>query len=255
MIFDAERREREWSRRVSGLGADRRSVVYLAPGDLGPKLAGRPLWDVAPALGRVMVASRADILLVDSILPAIGVGEERLRSDAQAPFLYVDALEALGRPSVSFGHPPKGQPEGDPFGSLAWLAAMRLTWIGTRAEGDAHRVRWRPRKRNERGHIAGVLLTFEYGLDGRLCGVQRDDDEESTRDWILAALIAGPRTVSALADELLEDAEEPPSDDRRARVKQRLAQALLRMKREGWVSKDGTTGPGVRWHLRLEDRP
>jgi hypothetical protein len=44
---------------------------------------------------------------------------------------------------------------------------MRLTWIGTRAEGDGHRVRWRPRKRNERGHIAGVLLTVGYREDGR----------------------------------------------------------------------------------------
>ena len=56
---------------------------------------------------------------------------------------------------------------------MAWVAAMRMTWIGTRGEGDGHHVRWRPRKRNERGYIAGVLLTFEYGDDGRPCAVTR----------------------------------------------------------------------------------
>jgi hypothetical protein len=62
-------------------------------------------------------------------------------------------------------------------------------------------VRWRPRKRkrNARGHIAGVLLTFEYGRDGRLAAVTREDDEASTREWLLAALVAGPRKVSELA--------------------------------------------------------
>jgi hypothetical protein len=155
---------------------------------------------------------------------------------------------------VSLGHTPKGQPEGDPFGSFAWVGAMRLTWLGTRAEGDSHRVRWRPRKRNERGHVPGVLLSFTYGADGRLAGATREDDEESTRDWILAQLVRGPATVAQLAGELLEDSDEPPTEDRKARIKQRLGQALLRMKREGWVLKDGTSGTGVRWHLKLEDQ-
>ena len=138
-IYDAERRPREWSRRVQGLGGDRSGVVYIGPEDLGPRLAGRPLWESAGAIGQLMTAAGADLLIVDSILPAVGVGEERLRSDAQAPYLYVQALDALGKPSLSLGHPPKGQPEGEPFGSMAWVAAMRMTWLGTRAEGDGHR--------------------------------------------------------------------------------------------------------------------
>jgi hypothetical protein len=52
-IFDAERRPREWARRVSGLGGDRSRVVYLEPEDLPTNLRGRPLWDVAPAIGQV----------------------------------------------------------------------------------------------------------------------------------------------------------------------------------------------------------
>lgn len=250
MIYDAERRPREWARRVSGLQGDRSRVAYMGPEDLPRPLIGKPLWDVAPAIGVVAAEAGADLLIVDSILPAIGVGEERLKSDAQAPFLYVQALDALRMPSLSFGHPPKGQPEGDPFGSMAWVAAMRMTWIGTKAEGDGHRVRWRPRKRNERGHIAGILLTVQYGLDGRPCAVEREDDEESTRDWLLLALKNGARGVADLADDLLEESDEHVLEDTRLRTKERLSRCLRRMSHEGFVERQGGAGRGAKWALR-----
>ena len=139
---------------------------------------------MAEYLGKLVRYAGVDVLFVDSVMPAVGLGEDRLKSDPQVPYLWVAALDALGIPSLSFGHPPKGQPEGEPFGSFAWVAAVRLTLLGTKAEGDAHRIRWRARKRNERGHIPGVLLTVDYGDDGRPCHVDRADDEESTRDWI-----------------------------------------------------------------------
>ena len=249
VIFDAERRPREWARRVAGLGGDRSRVIYIDPGDLGPKLAGRPFWEIAPAVGRIVKAAGGDVFLLDSILPAVGVGEERLRSDAQAPFLFVAALDALVVTSVSFGHPPKGQPEGDPFGSMAWLAAFRLTWLGTKAEGDGHRVRWRPKKRNERGHIPGVLLTVDYD-DGRPCAVDRADDEGSTRDWILAALVHGPAAVADMAEMMLDEMDDAPVGEL-DRIKERLGRALRRMAGEGWVEKLGTKGLGVRWTLRI----
>jgi hypothetical protein len=249
-IFDAERRPREWARRVSGLGGDRSRVVYLEPTDLGTKLAGRPFWEQAEDVARVLRAAGCDLFLLDSLLPASGIGEDRLKSDAQAPFLFVSALEGLGLPSLAFGHPPKGQPEGDPFGSMAWLAAFRLTWLGTSAEGDGHRVRWRPRKRNERGHIPGFLLTVAYGDDGRPCSVERADDDENTRDWILGGLVSGPRSMADLAEELLGEAENPPAGEL-DRIKERLGRALRRMAREGWVEKIGSKGPSVRWVLRV----
>ena len=49
MVYDAERRPREWSRRVSGLGGDRSRVVYVEPTDLPSSHVGRPLWDLAIA--------------------------------------------------------------------------------------------------------------------------------------------------------------------------------------------------------------
>jgi hypothetical protein len=196
-----------------------------------------------------MKAAGADLLIVDSVLPAVGLGEERLRTDAQVPFLYAAALDSLGYSALSFGHPPKGQPEGEPFGSFAWTAAHRLTWIGTRAEGEGHVIRWRPRKRNERGHIPGFLLTFEYGADGRPCSVTRTDDEESTRDWIRAALVPRTRTVADMAEELLAEVESPMQGEL-DRIKARLGQALGRMRKDGLVDKNGTSGPGVRWFLK-----
>ena len=160
-------------------------------------------------------------------------------------------LDALGIPSLSFGHPPKGQPEGEPFGSVAWVNAMRLTWNGTHAEGDGHVVRWRPRKRNERGHIPGVLLTFDYGDDNRLSSVTREDDEESTRDWLMAALTAGPRGAADLADELAEESEDHVTEDGLRRIKERLGRALRRMERDGAVVKEGGRGgPKVKWGLK-----
>ena len=246
MVYDAERRPREWSRRVAGLGGDRSRCVYVEPVDLPAKLAGRPLWEVSEYLGRIAARAGADLLIIDSIMPAVGLGEDRLKSDPQVPYLWVAALDALRIPSLSFGHPPKGQPEGEPFGSFAWAAAMRLTWLGTKAEGDGHRIRWRPRKRNERGHIPGVLLSVDYGDDGRPCGVTRADDEESTRDWLLAALIHGPRGVADMTEDVLAELEAAPAGEV-DRVKERLSRALRRMLREGWVEKIGSRGRGVQW--------
>ena len=150
---------------------------------------------------------------------------------------------------MSFGHPPKGQPAGEPFGSVSWTNAMRMTWSGLAAEGDGHHVRWRPRKRNERGRLSGVLLTFEYDQAGRLCAASREDDEEVTRDWILRGLVDGPRTVYDLVDELLDEEEEAPTNDSRERARGRIAHALRRMQRDGWIGKAGKDGRADRWVL------
>jgi len=98
------------------------------------------------------------------------------------------------------------------------------------------------------------LLTFEYDASGRLCGVTRADDEEVTRDWVLAALVHGPRSVADLAEDLLAETEDvtPGVSDR---IKERLAQALRRMKKDGWVVRNGVSGPRVTWSLNAkEDR-
>jgi hypothetical protein len=215
-------------------------------------MLGRPLWDCAPGIGAILKPAGADVLFLDSVLPAVGMGEDRLRSDAQVPFLFTSALDSLGRPSLAFGHPPKGQPEGEPFGSFAWVAANRLVWLGTRAESERHAIRWRPKKRNERGHIPGILLTFSYGLDGRPESVTWADDDESTRDWILAALVNGPRSIGDMAEEMFAEMDDAPAGET-DRIHERLKKALGRMARDGWVIKSGTYGPRVTWSLRVSD--
>jgi hypothetical protein len=248
-VYDAERRPREWSRRVAGLGGDRSRIVYVEPSDLGPKHAGRPLWEATEALAPILRSAGADALLIDSVLPACGIAEERLRSDAAAPFLYVAALDALGIVTVSFGHPPKGRPEGEPFGSMAWVAAMRLTWLGSDAPTDGgKRVRWRPRKRNERGHVPGILLHFDFGEDGRPCAAQQLDDEQDTRSWLLDALHDGPLTMAELVELAMAD-EEYATADMAERAKERLGSALGRMRRQGQVTREGTSGRNVRWSV------
>jgi hypothetical protein len=235
LIYDPENRPKEWSRRTSGLGIDRSQIAYMQPKELPRSLLGRPLWDVIPHIGKVARAAGADIVFIDSILAGMNIGEERLKSDAQAPYLYVAALDALGIPSVSTGHTSRATPEGEPYGSVSWVNAMRLTWLGTPGEGEGHRVRWRPRKRNERGHIAAVLLRFVYE-DNVLIEVERSDDEENTREWLTTALANGARTVEDLADDLAESSDEltPQAIER---AKTRLRQTLARMKRDGLAAK------------------
>jgi hypothetical protein len=246
MIYDPENRPKEWARRTSGLGIDRSRIIYVQPKELPRALMGRPLWDVIPYIGKIASAAGADILFVDSILGGMGIGEERLKSDAQAPYLYVAALDSLGIPSVSTGHTSRATPEGEPYGSVSWVNAMRLTWLGTPGEGEGHRVRWRPRKRNERGHIPAVLLHFSYD-NNVLTRVERSDDELNTRSWLIAALKAGERTVEDLAEELAESFEEatPAIIDR---TKARLRQALARMKKDFIVAK-ATGRRNAPWRL------
>jgi hypothetical protein len=236
LIYDAENRPKEWARRCEGLGIDRTRVAYVQPRDLPRTLLGQPLWIIVPHLGKLAQHAGAGVLLVDSILAGMNVGEERLKSDAQAPYLYVAALDTIGLPAVSIAHTPRSTPEGDPYGSVSWVNAMRLTWLGTVAEGEGHRVRWRPRKRNERGAIPGVLLHFQYA-DGRtLTGVERFDDELDTRAWITGALARHERTVEELAEQLVETFDEVNAAVLE-RTKSRLRQALNRMKRDLLVTK------------------
>ena len=247
LIYDAENRPKEWARRADGLGIDRTSIAYVQPHDLPKELHGLEVWLIVPYLGRVARAAGADIVFLDSVLAALNVNEERLKSDAGAPYHYVGALDnELGLPSVSIGHTPKGSPEGDPYGSVSWVNAMRLTWLGTPAQGDGHRVRWRPRKRNERGKIAAVQLAFTYGDDGRPVDVERLDDERSTRDWIVSQLMNGPATVEDLAESMAAEGDDY-GDAVVSRCKDQIRMTLNRMRKSGHVHKG--RGRGAPWAL------
>jgi hypothetical protein len=233
-IYDAEARPREWARRLAGLGADRAGVRYIAPVDLARPLRGRPLWDIADALRDTLAADGVDLVIVDSAIRASALADDRARSDPGAPFTYVAALETVCRVPVSLGHPSRGNPDGDPFGSYAWVAAHRLTWHGRRESGGQHRVRWEVRKANERPDtIPAVGLTFEY-RDGLLVAVSRTDDDEDTATWVLARL---PGTVADLVDAWMEDHDEP--DAARQVLTERIGRALRRLRSREVVDRAG----------------
>jgi hypothetical protein len=246
LVYDAEGHPREWRRRVGGLGVALEQVVYVEPLDLPPHQLGKPLDELVPCLGDVVRAANCGILFVDSIMAGSNLAEEGLKNNAGIAYRYTAALAQLGIPSVSIGHPPKHAPEGDPYGAVTWVNAMRLTWLGTLAEGDGHRVRWTVRKKNERGHIPALLFEFEYDKLGCLCGVRCEDDETNTWNWLQAALMDGPRTVDDMADEMAEfDSER--LEVAVPRAKERIRKTLGRKRRLGLVHKTG--GRGAPWAL------
>jgi hypothetical protein len=251
LVYDAERHPREWRRRTEGLGVPPEFVVYRDPTELPSYLLGKPIEYIVPHLGEVARDAGCGILFVDSVLAAANVSEDALRSDAGAPYRYVAALGELGIPSVSLGHTAKMAPGGDPYGSVSWTNAMRLTWHGIHAEGEGHRVRWTPRKRNERGHIPAVLLSFSYDPEDRLCAVRREDDETTTRAWVTDALMGGPRTVDDLAEELA-DLDDGPHAEAVLRAKELVRKTLGRMRHSHLVHKTG--GRGAPWALGAPPR-
>jgi hypothetical protein len=253
-VYDAERRPREWARRVSGLGGDRAAVTYLDPLDLGTKYAGIPIWDAIERIAIVVRATGSDVLIVDSVFTCLNLDERRLLNDPSVPFAYEQALASLGVPVLSFAHPPKGQPEGEPFGSFAWVAAHRLTWVGVRLPGEQHVVRWRVRKANERGHVPGLLLRFGYE-DNRLVGATREDDDQSTRDWLVGALRDGPLTIADLVAREAEEQGEYLSAEATERARSRLAKAVYRMRGDGSVAKAGKEGRATAWQLTIVGLP
>ena len=254
-VYDSERRPREWSRRVSGLGGERTAITYFDPSDLGPSYAGVPIWDAIERIAYVLRETGSDVLMIDSVFTSLNLDERRLLNDPSVPFAYEAALSTLGMPVLSFAHPPKGQPEGEPFGSFAWVAAHRLTWLGVRLPGDEHQVRWRVRKANERGHVPGILLRFGYGDDSRLVSAIREDDDESTRDWILGALRDETKTVADLVALEFEELGDYAGTEATEKAKARLGKAIYRMNRDGWVTKAGKQGRAQKWALSSPRRP
>ena len=97
--------------------------------------------------------------------------------------------------------------------------------------------------------LAGILLDFVYDEDRRVCGVTASDDDETTREWLLAALVPGARKVADLPEEWHADDEDPPTDAVLRLTKAKLGKALQRMRRDGAVLKAGDNR-GATWSPR-----
>jgi hypothetical protein len=247
LIYDAEGHPREWRRRLTGLDIPPEWWVYVEPHELPDHLLGKPLHEVTPHLGDIARAAGCGLLIVDSIMAASNLTEEGIKGDVRAPYRYASALANTGIPSVSIGHTPKNNPGGDPYGSVAWINAARLTWLGTKAAGEGHRVRWQTRKKNERGHVPSILLTFHYDDGQRLCSVTREDDEQATRTWLMDTLAQGPQSVEDLAELMVDSDDEGPIEAAMARAKETIRRTLGRMRKAGLAHK--AAGRGSPWAL------
>lgn len=252
LIYDAEQRARSWRRAVEGLGVDLTSVIYRNPTDLPSSLLGRPLSQVIPHLARVARAADAGMLIIDSLMAAANMDEAGMRGDVVEPYNVARSLGDIGFRSIVVGHPTKANPDGDPYGSVAWYNAARLIWHGSKAEGEGHRVRWVARKKNDRGAIDNVLLSFHYDERGILRDATRENDEQATSDWLTTALIEGPRTVEDMAEDLADE-DDGPYTVALDRSKNRVRQTLGRMKRKGLVHKVSSKR-GSPWALGSPER-
>ena len=95
------------------------------------------------------------------------------------------------------------------------------------------------------------MLSFRYGDDSRLVSVDRENDDESTRDWIIGALREGPKTIADLVALESEELGEYLNSEATEKAKARLGKAIYRLKREGWVSAAGKDGRAKQWTLVL----
>lgn len=181
---------------------------------------GRPFVDIADAVRRKVERDRNGLIIVDSAAYACG-GDP---SDPEAVLRYFNALNSLGKTSLTIAHVPKDSDQDKPFGSVYWSNAARKTWNFQRAQNegeDVIHIGLFNRKVNDgrRDRPIGIRMTFE-GETGPVT-VRREDVADvpelskglPLKQRILEALKQGAMTVDGLARETGE-----PSNKIRARL-------------------------------------
>ena len=198
---------------MRSLHIDTSAVAYMDRDLLPVELRGMSLLD--PHLGDYLLSEMrrmgVGFYVLDNIVTALQVGEERMKSDPQVPWLFRDAVEAWGIPGISFAHPPRGRTDGDPFGSAVWFNACRLLWHGTTAAGgkaDEHHIRWRLHKANNKRKVEPFLLVTSF-RDDLPTDIESRIDSISTRDLLLSIMGARDWSIDDLTDQVLEDDDDP----------------------------------------------
>ena len=129
LILDYENHPTEWARRTFTLygndGGVRDRIHHVAPRGTDWKSRRGPIWEQVEDLKKIIQATGADYLIIDSLIPASG-GADALA--AATPDLYNDALQQLGLPSLSLAHVTKDGAKEYPFGSVMWHNLARLTY-------------------------------------------------------------------------------------------------------------------------------
>lgn len=241
LIVDYENHPDEWARRVDGLGdADSRSaILWVGPYTAAWQGIRGPIWRQAADLRRLAEAWAADVVVIDSIVPACGATDP---TKPEASAQYAAALELIGRPVLSLAHVPKADVAPVyPFGSAFWHNLARVTWSLT--AGAAGQVILTNRKANNYARIGRSVLAITW-----MDGVPRDILERPytavLSERIDTVLGVDPLTVreivARLEDERDEDEPKVKPDSVRAALRRGLRATPARYVVAG-------TGDGAKW--------
>jgi hypothetical protein len=268
MVYDAEGREQEWRRRASGLLVPEDRFIVVNAKDLGPRHAGKPIWDITDRLDRIRKDCGATLMGVDSLMSAINIDGDRMKSDPVAPWTYLRAMESFGITSASLAHPASGSRTA-PYGSVNWRNAARLIPLGKPGpDGGPNTltISWVISKGNERDKAGPeVRLRFHYvGPRGMtsLAGVERLDvsgpkptkaPAVTTRQWLTRVM--GDGRPHATIDLAILMAGKGATEEMVAKAQTLISNTLNGMRKAGLVFKPGSgSGTGTTWML-IEGNP
>lgn len=208
LIVDYENHPDEWARRINGIGADASlmdQVLHVAP--LTAAWGGKrgALWVQAADLRQLSIAFGADVMLVDSLVPACG-GTDALKPEAAA--LYAGGLEYIGLPTLSLAHVTKEHDLRYPFGSVFWHNLARTTWSLKQVGGA---VLLAHRKHNNYAKLPRQQIEVTWSSDGTPQSVWERSHSEALAQRISYLLggqaLSATQIVDLLNEELDEDDE------------------------------------------------
>lgn len=238
LILDYEYHPEEWARRYHGLagkaGVD--AVLHVSPG--APTWAGTrgPIWEQLYELAEILDETRADVLVVDSIVTACAGADPM---DPGTAAQYALALQYLEVPVLSLAHVTKADDVRYPFGSIFWHNLARVTWSMTK---DGDRRILTSRKANNYGPQGRFVATITWH-DGLPRDVHEQGYSQALADRIDEVLVAAmpvARIVALLNEDAGDDVDRVKPDSIRAALRRGLSTDPKRFTVEG-------AGDGAVW--------
>jgi hypothetical protein len=199
LILDYEGQEEEWARRISGLaGADiLDDIIHVAP----MREWGGPIWKHAAEISRIADAEGITRLVIDSAGMACAGTDP---AKPEAPLQFGEALQQIGRPSLTLAHVTKQHDARYPYGSVYWHNVPRVSW-SFMPKGQDRVLVCRKANNYEKPPAASVGFTY---LDHELREVWEKPASWTLEDRIADVLAdGGARTPTAIAAVLNEGVE------------------------------------------------
>lgn len=202
LFLDWEQDEHVVAERVRAIAGERvPDIVYLA--------CRGAIWDELEHIQRTVRAHAIEFLIVDSVGMACGgVPPE----SSEAALRFGTALRRIGLGCFATAHLPKNAvDESAPFGSIFWLAQLRLGWLVKRQQelgtsGFTLGLFCQKANNDRLAEPLGYDVTFDGGRTHFCRRDVRDvpelADKVSLRWRIQHALASGPRLIVDLAEAL-----------------------------------------------------